>query len=159
MDDEFAVKMAAMPEKDQIATEPKISEPLTREERWQRRIARAAKTTLVTVLLWILLAYVILPWAWEHYEHLPALEDSPKVTRTKDGLPGDPLNIALVGSKEEVITAMTLAHWTPADAVTWRSSLRIGTSVLLHRSYSTAPVSPLFMWGRQQDLAFELPVG
>src|SRR5271170_199256 len=104
---ELAVKIPVMPEKDQIATEPNTSQPLTCEDRWRRRIVRAAKVALVAVLLWILLAYVILPWAWKHYEHLPALEGSPKVTRTKDGMPGDPLNIALVGSKDQLIDAMT----------------------------------------------------
>ena len=46
----------------------------------------------VLVGAWILLAYVILPALWRHYEHRPGMEDEPKRTRTKSGIPGDPLN-------------------------------------------------------------------
>lgn len=49
--------------------------------------------------------------------------------------------------------------WYPADPITLRSSIGIAKSVLLKRSYPTAPVSSLYLWGRKQDLAFELPVG
>ncbi len=37
--------------------------------------------------------------------------------------------------------------------------LGLRSSVLLKHSYPTAPVSNLYLWGRKQDLAFELPVG
>ncbi len=47
----------------------------------------------------------------------------------------------------------------PADAVTFHTSLHIAESVLLRRSYPTAPVSALYLWNRKQDLAFEQPVG
>jgi hypothetical protein len=40
-----------------------------------------------------------------------------------------------------------------------RSSLEIVGSVLLDRPYDHAPVSPLFLAGRSEDLAFEKPVG
>jgi hypothetical protein len=66
------------------------------------------------------------------------------------------LNVALVGAKEELIQAMRAAGWYPADAVTVRTSIEIADSV---RPYREAPVSPLFYDGRQQDLAFEKPVG
>jgi len=36
---------------------------------------------------------------------------------TASDIPGDPLNIALVGTQEEVIRAMTKAQWDPADAL------------------------------------------
>ena len=53
----------------------------------------------------------------------PALEGLPKVTRNADGIPGDPLNVGLVGSKDELIAAMLAAGWHPADPITLRSSL------------------------------------
>jgi hypothetical protein len=49
--------------------------------------------------------------------------------------------------------------WDAADPVTLRSSIGIARSVLRNRPYVDAPVSPLFVFGRRQDLAFEKPVG
>lgn len=106
-----------------------------------------------------LLAYVVLPWAWTHYEHQRGLDGMPMVTRTAQGIPGDPLNAGLVGSHEDVVRAMHAAGWSPADPVTLRTSLEIVGSVLLHRPYRDAPVSPLFHQGRREDLAFEKEVG
>ena len=81
------------------------------------------------------------------------------VTRTAQGIPGDPINVGLIGDKLDVLCAMHAAGWYPADPVTLRSSIEIVGSVLLDRPYHAAPVSPLFYLGRREDLAFEKPVG
>lgn len=81
------------------------------------------------------------------------------VTRTTQGIPGDPLNVGLVGTREDVLRAMHAAGWFPADPITLRSSLAIIGSVMLDRPYRDAPVSTLTYDGRAQDLAFEQPVG
>lgn len=122
---------------------------------------KALTILLVVALLYGLLAYVILPLAWERYEHQPGLAGKPMVTRTPTGIPGDPLNIGLVGTKEEIIGAMHAAKWYPADPLTLRSGLEIVGSVLLDRPYANAPVSNLdiYLDGRREDLAFEKPVG
>ncbi|MBP5975774.1 LssY C-terminal domain-containing protein [Brasilonema sp. CT11] len=109
--------------------------------------------------LYLLLAYLVLPALWRHYEHNSKLEHSPKTTQTAQGIPGDPLNVGLVGTKVEVVQAILAAGWYPADPITFNSSLGIAKSVLLKRPYPNAPVSNLYFLGRKQDLAFELPVG
>jgi hypothetical protein len=81
------------------------------------------------------------------------------VTVTAQGIPGDPLDVGLVGTRREVVTALRLAGWYPADAVTLKTSVEIAGSVLFDRPFRDAPVSPLFYDGRKQDLAFEKPVG
>jgi hypothetical protein len=111
------------------------------------------------VALWLVIAYLILPALWEHYEHQPGLEDAPKTTLTPQGIPGDPLNVGLIGDEERLVRAMLAAGWSPADPITLRSSFRIARSVLLARPYADAPVSTLLVFGRKQDLAFEKPVG
>jgi hypothetical protein len=83
----------------------------------------------------------------------------PRITVTGNGIKGDPLNIALVGTEEEIDAAMLAAGWLPADPLTLRSSLRIAAGTVLRRSYETAPVSNLFVWGHKQDLAFQQSVG
>jgi len=126
---------------------------------WRRRIRRTACDALILVLLYLLLAYGVLPVLWRHYEHHPAMEAAPKTTFTKEGIPGDPLNIGVVGTPDEVGRAMLAAGWVPADATTLQSSLRISVSVLLNEPYPQAPISNLYVWGRPQDLSFQLPVG
>ncbi|MBV9517698.1 MAG: LssY C-terminal domain-containing protein [Hyphomicrobiales bacterium] len=81
------------------------------------------------------------------------------VTRTAQGIPGDAMNVGLVGTQENVLCAMHAAQWHPADPITLRSSLEIIGSVVLDRPYLQAPVSPLFYEGRREDLAFERAEG
>jgi LssY-like putative type I secretion system component LssY len=109
--------------------------------------------------LYFLLAYIVLPLTWRHYEHQHALEGLAMVTRTASGIPGDPINVGLVGSRDDVLCAMTAAGWYPADPITLRSSVEIAGSVLLDRPYHAAPVSHLYYNGKRQDLAFEKPAG
>ena len=114
---------------------------------------------LAALSAYVVVAYLVLPFLWRHHEHQPALAAKEMVTRTSLGIAGDPLNIGLVGSREDVICAMRTAGWLPADPVTLASSLEIVGSVLLDRPYREAPVSPLLYEGREQDLAFEQEVG
>jgi hypothetical protein len=124
---------------------------LTRR-RWSAVLAMAAVT-------YLMLAYVALPALWRHYEHEPGLASMPMVTRTASGIPGDPLNIGLVGSQDDILHAMDAAGWFPADPVTLRTSIEIVGSVILDRPYDDAPVSPLFYEGKKEQLAFEKPEG
>jgi hypothetical protein len=123
------------------------------------RLRRVAWTALILVGVYLLVAYVALPRMWTHYEHEPGLAGRPMLTYTADGIPGDPLNVGLVGTKEEAIRALAAAGWYPADAITFRSSVEIAGSVLFDRPYRDAPVSPLFYDGKSQAFAFEKPLG
>jgi hypothetical protein len=125
----------------------------------RRLLRRSVALGLALGFAWLLMAYLILPWLWRHYEHHPGLETAPKTTRTAQGIPGDPLNIGLLGTHAELIGAMLDAGWDPADPTNLKSSLGIAGSVLLKRPYRAAPVSKLFVFGRPQDLAFEKPSG
>lgn len=122
-------------------------------------VRRAASWLLALVAAWAALAYLVLPFAIEHYEHQRGIEGIAMVTRTADGIEGDPINTGVVGTHEELVRLMDAAGWHPADPVTLSSSIGIIGSVALDRSYEDAPVSPLFFSGRRQDLAFEQQIG
>lgn len=112
------------------------------------------------LLLYLLAAYVIMPLLWKRDVRLhPQLFDAPRITHTPDGIPGDPVNVALLGSESDVIHAMAKAKWDPADELTFRSSARIAVDSVFRRPDPDAPVSTLELFGRKQDLAFEQPVG
>ena len=123
------------------------------------RLERVLLTLLAVLLGYVSLAYIVLPTFWRHYEHQRPLATLSKVTRTAQGIPGDPINVGLIGDTKEVLCAMNFAGWFPADPVTFRSSIEIAGSVLLDRAYPYAPVSNLFYLGRREDLAFEKPSG
>ena len=120
---------------------------------------RAALLLLSVVIAYTLSAYVVLPAFWTHYEHQKGLAELPMVTRTAQGIPGDPINVGLVGDDKDVLCAMHEAGWMPADPITLKSSIEIIGSVLLDRPYRAAPVSNLYYLGRREDLAFEKPIG
>ena len=112
------------------------------------------------VLVYLVVAYLILPGAWRRrmIRH-PDLAGGPRVTHTPNGIPGDPVNLALAGSEADVVAAMIAAKWDPADPITLASSMRISVDSVFHHPDPDAPVSTLELFGRKQDLAFEMPVG
>ena len=121
---------------------------------------RAATVVIVVLMLYLIVAYLVAPALWIRYAHRhPALDATPGITLTGDDHPGDPINVGLIGSENDLQKIMLAAGWYPADPVTLKSSLEIAAGTVLRRPYDDAPVSPLYLWGRKQDLAFEQPVG
>ena len=109
---------------------------------------------------YIATAYEFVPKAWQLVQRRhPALDTISSRAFTAAGIPGDPLNIAFVGSEEALQRRMLAAGWFPADPITLRSSLRIARASLLHKPYPEAPVSDLFVNGARQNLAFEQAAG
>jgi len=123
----------------------------------RRRLRRVSNWFAIICGLYLGLAYFALPAFWELRERGATTHEM--VTRTPQGIAGDPINVGLVGSRVEVVRAFGLAKWDTADAVTLKTAVEIGESVLFDHPYPDAPVSPLLFEGRPQDLAFEKPVG
>ena len=113
---------------------------------------------LVFIAFWLVLAYLVLPRLHRILTTIYVPDYFMGRTRTSDGLLGDPVNLALLGDDAQLLAAMAAAKWTRADEVTLRSSWRIVMSTLTRRSYDEAPVSPLFLFGRKQDYAFQQEV-
>ncbi len=113
---------------------------------------------LVAIAFWVLLAYLVLPRLHRILTTIYVPDYFIGRTRTSDGLLGDPVNLALMGTGDQIEAAMAAAKWTKADQVTLGSSWRIIASTLTRRSYDEAPVSPLFLFGRQQDFAYQQEV-
>ena len=113
---------------------------------------------LFFVLFWVLLAYLVLPRLHRILTSIYVPDYFIGRARTSDGLLGDPINLAVLGTEAQLDEAMRKAGWTRADGITLGSSWRIISSTLLRRSYDEAPVSPLFLFGHQQDVAYQQEV-
>src|SRR5260370_31265517 len=81
----------------------------------------------------------------------------PRITHTKSGADGDPINLVFVGRKEQMLQSFKKAEWLIPDPITPQTAEKIAAASLAHSSYPTAPVSNLSVFGRVQDLAFEKP--
>jgi hypothetical protein len=110
------------------------------------------------LLFWLIVAYIALPRLHRILTDVYVPNYFIGRTRTSDGLLGDPVNLALLGDEAQLHTAMKGAGWTRADDLTVRSAGRIVASTLLRRSYDEAPVSPLMLFGRNQDFAYQQEV-
>ncbi|MFL6046488.1 MAG: LssY C-terminal domain-containing protein [Propionibacteriaceae bacterium] len=113
---------------------------------------------LLLVVFWIVLTYLLLPRIHRMLTQIYVPGYFIGRARTSDGLLGDPINLALLGHEAQVHAAMTGAGWTRADDLSLRSGLRILRSTLSRRSYDEAPVSPLNLFDRQQDFAYQQEV-
>ena len=111
-----------------------------------------------SLVLWILTAYLFLPRIHRRLSRLYLPDYFIGRVRTSDGLLGDPVNLGVVGTKKDLVHAMKQAGWYQAEDVTLRSSWKIVKYTLLKKSYKTAPVSPLFLFGNKQSLAFQQEV-
>ena len=126
----------------------------------RRLLAIVLYAIALALLGYYVLAYLVIPNLWRVIEHRhPALQGLATHAVTRDGIPGDAINIALIGDEVKLQRALLASGWLPADPITFESSLRIAADSMVHRSYETAPVSNLYYWGHNPDLVFEQMIG
>jgi LssY C-terminus len=100
-------------------------------------------------------AYVILPRAVRVSLKILKRERVPRYTTTGDGLPGDPVNLVLVGTLQQLRAAFKIAGWSEADRLGLASSWRVVRAFVANSPYPTAPFSTLYLFGRGQDIGFQ----
>ena len=102
-----------------------------------------------------LAAYVILPRVVRMGLKILQRRRVPRYTTTGDGLPGDPVNLVLTGTLQELRSAFATAGWSEADRLGLVSSFRMARAFVLNSPYPTAPFSTLYLFGRGQDVGFQ----
>lgn len=118
-----------------------------------------SKVPLFFALLgaYCLLAYIIIPNLIRLFRIVIKPNHIPHYVTTGDGWPSDPVNIAIVAkNKRSLIAAMTKAGWYMADKETMRNTLREFRSIVFNTPYPNAPFSSLYLFGRKQDIGFEV---
>ena len=100
-------------------------------------------------------AYVILPRTVRMSLKILQRKRVPRYAITGDGLPGDPVNLVLIGTLRQLHAAFATAGWSQADRLDLASSWRMVRAFLCNSPYPTAPFSTLYLFGRGQDIGFQ----
>jgi LssY C-terminus len=120
---------------------------------------RRLPSILALALTYGIAAYIILPRAVQMGLKTLQRKRVPRYTMTGDGLPGDPVNLVLTGTFQQLRSAFAIAGWSEADRLGPASSWRMIRAFLLNSSYPTAPFSTLYLYGRGQDIGFQKAIG
>jgi LssY C-terminus len=80
---------------------------------------------LAAALTYGIAAYVVLPRAVRMGLKVLQRKLVPSFTVTGDGLPGDPVNVALIGTLQELKAAFAALGWAEADRLGLKSSWRM----------------------------------
>ena len=123
-----------------------------------RESVRPGWPLLLLVVFWILLTYLLLPRLHRILTRIYVPTYFIGRAHTSDGLLGDPINLALRGEEAQVHSVMSRGGWTRADDLNFATGLRTVRSTVRRRSYAGAPVSPLLLFDRQQDFAYQQEV-
>ena len=118
---------------------------------------RKKRTRVITIISSFLLLFIAVIVLILFYPYTYNFTVYPRITHTKSGADGDPINMVFVGRKDQIMQSFQKAGWLIPDPITLQTAEKIAVDSLAHRSYPTAPVSNLYVFGRVQDLAFEKP--
>ena len=147
-------------------------------------LKRLAVLALVVVLAWFTLfqffpavdarvptlAALFVTYAFLAYVAIPALlrirhliqppTHVPTRTIAADGWAVDAINVVVLAKNEkEFVRAMQKAGWLLADKPTFKNRIHIMYALLFNQPYPTAPFGNYYVFGRKQDLGFQIPVG
>jgi LssY C-terminus len=120
-----------------------------------RLVDRRLPSVLALALSYAIAAYLILPRSVHLGLAILHRRRVPSYTITGDGLPGDPVNVVLVGTLAQLRAAFTAAGWCEADRLGVASSWRMIRAFVCNSPYPSAPFSTLYLFGRGQDIGFQ----
>ena len=83
-------------------------------------------------------------------------EKQPCCTTNADGDEyGDPLNLVLIGETNDIVPALVRRNWHATEIIWSQSILRTIKSFLKGERYRYSPISPLYVFGRPQDIGWQ----
>ena len=68
---------------------------------------------------------------------------------------GDPLNLAVIGSREDLFYAFKRSGWDETETIYTTSLWKTAMSAMAGSEYRYSPVSALYVYGRPQDVALQ----
>lgn len=122
------------------------------------RLDQTLPLFLALLLTYYLSAYVILPRIIRIVLLIIRKGRIPRFTTASDGFYVDPVNIILIGTKEELEKTFERIGWCKAEKLDLRSSQKMIRKFLVNKPYPNAPFSNLYLFGRKQDIGFQQSV-
>jgi hypothetical protein len=122
-------------------------------------VDRRLPSILALAFGYAIAAYIILPRSVHLVLKILHRKRVPSYTLTGDGLPGDPVNLVLIGTHQQLCAAFAAAGWIGADPLNLKSSWRMVRAFVLNSPYPAAPFSTLYLYGRKQDIGFQKAIG
>jgi len=84
------------------------------------------------------------------------LEELPCCTTNADGNEyGDPLNLVMIGQGNDILPALVRRNWHATETTWSQAILRTMKSFLQGERYRYSPISPLYVYGRRQDIGWQ----
>jgi hypothetical protein len=82
------------------------------------------------------------------------LSKIPRRVSDPNGLPGDMVNVLILGTQDEVLKAFTTAGWVKVDNTVKSTALNAALQSFEKKDYLTMPMSILYLFNRPQDYGF-----
>ena len=122
-------------------------------------IDKGVPPVIAFLVTYVLAAYLLIPAVSRVVRifikpprHLPVYSVTP------DGYASDPVNIGIIGTHQQLVYAMRRAGWEVADKHSLANIWKEIVTSLLRVPYPTAPMSNLYLFGRKQDVGFEIQI-
>jgi len=99
-------------------------------------------------------------------EDIINIEDEKELRRVLEELPccttnadkdefGDPLNLVLIGEGNDMLPALVRRNWHATETTWSQAIIRTIKSFLQGKRYRYSPISPLYVYGRRQDIGWQ----
>ena len=114
---------------------------------------------LALLLTYYLSAYIILPRIIRIGLLVFKKGRIPRFVTASDGFYVDPVNIILTGTKEQLEASFEKIGWQKADRLNLKTAEKMIRKFLANKPYPKAPFSPLYLFGRKQNIGFQESIG
>jgi hypothetical protein len=76
-------------------------------------------------------------------------------TNAKGDNNGDPINLVLIGDSNDIISALVRRNWHATEILWSKAILKTIYSFVYGERYRYSPISPLYVFGRNQDIGWQ----
>jgi hypothetical protein len=115
---------------------------------------------LAIFIVYCFFAYLVIPLGFRFWQLVFKPNHLPVYAITSDGWASDPVNIVIVSqSRWQFMSSMRLARWVKADPSSLVNLAKMLFAMVLRKPYPAAPFSKLYLFGRKQDVGFQIQTG
>jgi hypothetical protein len=122
------------------------------------RLDQTLPLFLALLLSYYLTAYLILPMIIRLILLIVRKGRIPRFSTALDGFYVDPVNIILIGTKDQLEKSFEKIGWCKAEKLNLRTSEKMVRKFLENKPYPEAPFSNSYLFGKKQNIGFQQSV-